>query len=727
MTSDSRGQARQEQSQRRGDSKVDGEYGNASGDSTTLEWAMAVLNRTQHATIVLDVNLSVIWASDSIESILGYNPKEATGHSMLEVIHPDDVGSLIERARASFAGGTVYSDSTRVVTADGTWEAMNIRVTDCRDDGLINGVVVSMQIDSETEADRELGRTRRYADTILSALTDSVVLLNDAGTVTNLNFSARKLFSIADGQSLSTLRPVDFQLFNADGTRLNPDEHPLVKGADFQPREMQVVTHNSLSWVHVEVRAVQSQDQHHGLVMTCHDITELRQAAERLREVAISDELTGLTNRYHLSEQLNLLSQRADDQVPNIESGSVAAVFIDLDGFKPVNDIYGHAVGDNLLRQVALRVKTVANNRGVLARYGGDEFVLIVNDDPQSAKATHIAEALLNKLAEPYRVQGQDLYLTASIGIAYDDGDDVDTDELLRQADIALYAAKRSGRNRYVVFDQQLAVEAEMLNDARSMVRFALEADRLEVWYQSILDNQGRVVGVEGLARINDETGRIRHPGEFLKAIEGSELLVLLDFAAFEISCAFARQLRETFGAQAPWVACNFSPSTITQSTFSEQVLRVISQSGVDPSQLAIEMTETTAFMAGEESIAGLRQLNTRGVAIALDDFGTGFSSLSHLRELPLNIVKIDQSFVADLGSVEIAIATAVADLAKTLGFRVVAEGVETNCQLDAVRSFGVELTQGWYHDRAQRPADLLQQLSVDEQGAVRLISQPQT
>lgn len=410
------------------------------------------------------------------------------------------------------------------------------------------------------------------------------------------------------------------------------------------------------------------------------------------------DQLTGLTNRYYLSEHLTKIAPR----------GQVAVSFIDLDHFKNVNDIHGHRVGDFILQQAAQRLRTLMADSDIVARWGGDEFVVVHVDPQRAGRACEYAAGIRTVLADPYPIEGNYIHLTASVGIAITTKTLPDREDVLHRADLALFAAKAKGGDRIELFDNALALEVAAKGMQRDRVQSALDNDRVDTHYQPIVDLDNNLVGLEALARYVGPDGDLVEADTFIQAIVGTHLIERLDSRAFELACAAAT----TFANRDIWVACNFSSATLARSDLANRVLNTIDAFGLQPQQICIEITETTSFEAGQRTIAQLQRLFDAGVKISLDDFGTGYSSLSHLRDLPLSTVKIDKSFTTALttNSPERAIAGAVANLAHVLGLTVIVEGVECQDQVEAARILGFDTVQGWHISRALSIGDLCKQ-----------------
>ncbi|HEC09808.1 MAG TPA: bifunctional diguanylate cyclase/phosphodiesterase, partial [Acidimicrobiales bacterium] len=396
---------------------------------------------------------------------------------------------------------------------------------------------------------------------------------------------------------------------------------------------------------------------------------------------------------------------------PHERGNLVAACFVDLDVFKLINDTHGHRTGDHIIRIAAERLSRRLREGDLLVRHGGDEFVAVLHDLESPAAALQAADRLRQALTEPFAIEGTTFDVTASAGVAVCSAAGCDQDDLLRQADIALYAAKARGRNQTVLFDDELEVLTEVAERQRRMLRHALDHDGVVMHFQPLVDSEtGRPVAFEALARCLDPQGVLHGPGSFLDSISSSGMIWELDQRAFRLSCEAAAVLQRVVPVDTPVIGCNFSPLSIVQPDFASYVERTVAECGVEPANICIEITETAAFAGGQHSLDAVTTLHRAGFKIALDDFGTGYSSLSHLRDLPLHSVKMDRSFVARFteNGPEKAIAEAVVGLAGDLGLGVVAEGVETGEQLSIARNLGFRTIQGWHYDRAMPLDEIL-------------------
>ncbi|MET3709807.1 diguanylate cyclase (GGDEF)-like protein [Sphingomonas trueperi] len=425
---------------------------------------------------------------------------------------------------------------------------------------------------------------------------------------------------------------------------------------------------------------------------------EQREAAEaRANQLARHDPLTGLANRRVLQDELPVLIERAADD------GTQCSLFcIDLDHFKPVNDVHGHETGDAVLAQVAERLAKLARG-GLLARVGGDEFVLALVHGDGSDTAKRLATRIIRGLSAPYQVGDRRIEIGATIGIARSPNDAVQADELLRAADVAMYEAKRAGRGTCRFFQTEM--------DSRLRARAALEADlrgaieRGEVlpYYQPVMAlADGRVVGYEALARWQHPERGMIAPDEFIPIAEDLGLIDMLSVRILHQACIAARDWPPD-----ATLSINISPIQLKDPWLSARLLAVLSETGFAPGRLIVEVTEN-AIIEDIDAVSELfRSLQRTGIRVALDDFGKGYSSLSHLRQLRFNHLKIDSSFVRTMDSAESRkIVRAVAGLGRALGMPVTAEGVETPAAAEALREMGCEQAQGFFYGRPKPVAD---------------------
>jgi diguanylate cyclase (GGDEF)-like protein/PAS domain S-box-containing protein len=443
---------------------------------------------------------------------------------------------------------------------------------------------------------------------------------------------------------------------------------------------------------------------------TAQDVTGRRRAEEELAHQAVHDALTGLPNRLLVTERLEQALTRSS------RSGSeVAVLFVDLDRFKLVNDGRGHAAGDGLLVTVADRLRRVVRSDDVVARFGGDEFVVVCEGRTASLESGLVAERITDALREPVVIDGQEVFLSASIGIAVSDGGD-SPESLLRDADAAMYRAKAKGRARCEFFDATMRTEAIGHLETQSALHRALERDELRVYYQPVVElSTGAVTGVEALVRWEHPHHGLVPPGSFIPVAEENGLIVPIgEWVLGEAAAQLARWKQQPWGRTLT-ANVNLSARQLRQADLVPALMGALLRSGLGPETLCLELTETTFMEDAGSHRDTLSEIRGLGVGLAIDDFGTGYSSLTYLNRFPVSVLKIDQVFVRGLGqdAADTAIVRSVIDLAHALGLVVVAEGVETADQVAHLRRLGCDQAQGYFFARPQPAEELERQLSA--------------
>jgi len=432
------------------------------------------------------------------------------------------------------------------------------------------------------------------------------------------------------------------------------------------------------------------------------EVQERRRAQAQLAHLAHHDPLTDLPNRLLFADHLQRSIARAERGRHRL-----ALLFIDLDRFKEVNDTLGHALGDELLIEVARRLAGELRGSDLLARLGGDEFVCILEGIDAPQEAGRVADKLIARIAEPLMLHDNEIRVSASIGISLYPGDDVDTDNLLRAADTAMYEAKKHGRNAYHFYEPEMTQYARERAQLERLLRHAVENNELELHYQIKMALGERPIpcGVEALARWHStELGSVS-PIRFIPVAEESGLIVSLGEWVLRAACRQLAAWRAS-GVDVPCISVNLSVRQLGRSDIVEVVQSALRESGLSPDALELEITESV-IMNVDDAIGVLQRLHDMGVRLAVDDFGTGYSSLAYLKLLPINALKIDRSFVVGIGDNlgDESIIQAVIGLARSLGLSTVAEGVETALQLAFLRQAGCDQIQGYYFGRPQ-PAD---------------------
>jgi diguanylate cyclase (GGDEF)-like protein/PAS domain S-box-containing protein len=447
-------------------------------------------------------------------------------------------------------------------------------------------------------------------------------------------------------------------------------------------------------WIEVVGTNLLSDPDVRGIVLNCRDVTDRRTLEEQLRHQAFHDPLTSLANR-------PLLVDRIEHELegrPMESPATTAVLLLDLDDFKTVNDSLGHAAGDELLAAVAERVRATLRGRDTAARIGGDEFGILVRTG-ERAEVEAIAERLLAAIRQPIDLGDHHLTVAASMGIAFADGRHATADELLRSADVAMYMAKARGKDRFVVFEASMHDAAVRRLRLKADLEHGLEAGQFHLLYQPIVDlATGAPVGLEALLRWNHPSWMIG-PSEFVPFAEETGMIIPLGRWVLEEACRHAVALDATPAGRGLDVSVNVSAVQLARAEFADEVSAVLKATGLDPSRLILELTESVLLERAGAAMTSLTRLHALGIRLAIDDFGTGYSSLSYLHDLPIDILKIDISFVAalDVGREAPAVVRSIIRLAGTLRLHTIAEGIERPEQAGRLRTLGADYGQGFH------------------------------
>jgi diguanylate cyclase (GGDEF)-like protein/PAS domain S-box-containing protein len=465
-----------------------------------------------------------------------------------------------------------------------------------------------------------------------------------------------------------------------------------------------------------------------GLVIINRDITERKRAEEMLARHAFYDDLTNLPNRVLFLDRLG----HAISSSRRHAAFKFAVLLIDIDEFKVVNDSLGHPAGDTLLLQVAQRLaafseevankhqdttgKSIAFN-GTLARPGGDEFAVLAEDLRAPSDAVRMAEQIQGKLAVPFDVDGHEIVVTASIGIVFGDDQGGDAQDVLRDAEIAMYRAKHTGKAHCEVFDNGMHAQAVKRMQLETDLRRALELGEFQVYYQPVVSlRNGRIVGFEALSRWQRPEGLVM-PGDFITVADETGLILPINRQLLQEACRQVKLWQERFPLDPPLsIGINITPRQFAQPELAFEIRQILYETGLNSSSLDLEITETIAMADAARSAVVLAELKSLGARLSIDDFGTGYSSLSRLQRFPVDILKIDRAFISrmdsDLETHEIV--RIVVMLAHNLGLKVIAEGVETQEQLDLLKHIGCEMAQGYLFSKPVR-AEAIQKLLIDQ------------
>jgi diguanylate cyclase (GGDEF)-like protein/PAS domain S-box-containing protein len=631
----------------------------------------------------------------------------AAGLGTLDLVHPDDLERITTaRERQAIQQGA-FRQQFRIVTATGQVRWVSVHASSAIDEttGQLTGFIGSMEDITPLVTAQE--ETARLAG-IVESTSDMVGVADaDTGQMQYLNRAARELLGYGDAD-IAGLRALDLYVPEAQEIWQVVVEPALLRGGTWSGELPMQATDGSTVQVWQTIAAKRRPDGRMTQISAVgRDVTERRRFEAALAHQATHDALTDLPNRALLLDHLGLALARASR-----DGKLVALLFLDLDRFKSINDTFGHEVGDELLVAVARRINEVLRPADTVARLGGDEFVILCEDVADEHHAVAIAQRVLSLIeASPFELQGSEVDMTASVGIALSPGgEDAHPEALLRDADAAMYRAKDLGRARLELFDESMRRRAAQRLELADELAGGIEHGEIVVHYQpcvSLVD--GRVIAVEALARWHHPERGLLAPQEFIALAEETGLIVGLGLRVLSDACAQGRRWMDTLGDDAPRVHVNLSARQLTAANLAVLVRTVLEASGLEPDRLCLEITESVLMEDAPAVIEALRRLKHIGVTLAIDDFGTGYSSLSYLRRFPVDVLKVDQSFIDGLGPdpEDSAIVAAIVNLADTLELEAIAEGVETREQLARLRELGCAAAQGFLFSHPKPAHDI--------------------
>jgi diguanylate cyclase (GGDEF)-like protein/PAS domain S-box-containing protein len=663
-----------------------------------LEHANMLLNATlanmPHGICMFGADKRLVLANDLYSTMYGLDPnKMKPGTTLPQILE------------ARVASGCCPQDSQKYIN-DRMAEAFRIEpgyvVNELQDGRTLavsrrsmpdgGSVAVHQDITAHLHAEKELNETKQFLNSIIENIPIAVVV-KDVTTrkfiLVNRTFEAmlkvsrtevlgKTVFDIHRTKDAERIDAADNAALAADvGAHSNDYEIEMPEG------ESRILATNR-----IVVRGSEGNAKH--LVVVIDDVTERKKSEQRIAFMAHHDVLTGLPNRLAVMEKIEEAVARHRRR-----GDSFAILLLDLDRFKHVNDTLGHAVGDTLLRETASRLKASLRETDVLARLGGDEFAIVQDSESnQREAASALANRVIEIVSRPFNIEGNEVNIATSVGIALGPEHATNSDSLMKMADLALYRAKSAGRNGYRFFDPEMSMAASTRHELENELRRALQQDELELQYQPIVDTKTlQICGAEALIRWRHPTKGIILPDQFIPLAEETGMITQMGEWLLQTACADA----------AGWpadikVAVNLSAVQFRKNNLVDVVLCALAQTGLPPERLELEITETALIESATECLPVLRQFKNLGIAVALDDFGTGYSSLSQLMMFPFDKIKVDKSFTQNLTKRTecAAIVAATLTLARSLDIATTAEGVETVAQYRLLRLAGVTSLQGY-------------------------------
>jgi diguanylate cyclase (GGDEF)-like protein/PAS domain S-box-containing protein len=644
--------------------------------------------------------------SGAITRFLGYDPELLEQRPLLDIVDRADRAKLAAALTASPHATSSQPVTVRVglLRHDGS-EAVpfELSIVDMLDDPTIEGFVISAHnAVAQQSAERELSEALSMLTATLDSTADGILVINNEGIITGYNGRFAEIWQLPldivapDDEALKLAFVLD-QLVSAEPFRAT--WRGLLEDPDQE-------TFDTLEFKDGRVVELYSKPQRVGgeivgRVWSFRDATDRSRLEDELEYRAFHDPLTGLANKALFQDRLEHALARIDQTHSHL-----AVLFIDLDDFKIVNDSLGHGEGDVLLKRVATELVGCLRPLDTAARLGGDEFAVLIEDVQAREDVTAVAERILEALRHPVVLGGKPVSSAGSVGVAFE-VEGITSEQLLRNADIAMYKAKELGRNRFEVYRDEMHALVLARVELEDELRAAILGGNLIAHYQPIFDLQRRsVVGFEALVRWSHPRGGLVDPRLFVSIAEEMGLVGEIDSFVLRTACRQARRWRdEGLGGRGLVMSVNLSAGQLVDPTLADRIIDQVADSGFDAASLILEITESEVLTDNDVTIRNLSVLRGSGIRIALDDFGTGFSSLAHLDRLQIDILKIDKSFVQALGAPgdSRSMAAAIVQLARTLGYDTIAEGVEKTTQEEALRLLGCGLAQGY---QLGRPLD---------------------
>ncbi len=662
--------------------------------------------------------------SGAITRLLGHDPELLEHRPLVEIVaEADRVRMATALSAASHHAASAHPVRARVELLrhdGGDPVPFELSIVDLLDDPTVEGYVISAHdASSQVRAERDLTRTLSMLTATLDSTADGILVVSSEGIITGCNRRFAQIWQI----------PEDAVSIGASASSLNfaldqlsfPDSFTALETKLLEAPETESLDILEFKDGRVVERLARPQRVHGkvvGRVLSHRDVTERARLEVELTYQAFHDSLTGLANKALFQDRLEHALARIK------QTGShLAVLFIDLDDFKMVNDSLGHGEGDLLLKRVASTLVECLRPLDTAARLGGDEFAVLIEDVATRDDITAVARRILDTLRPPIELGTKSVSAAASIGIAYDDPG-ITSDQLLRNADIAMYQAKELGKDRYEVYRQEMHALVVARVELEEELRDAIEQGSLIAHYQPIVDlATRRPVGFEALVRWPHPRGGLVDPRLFVPIAERLGIISEIDLSVLRTACRQARRWHQEHpGSERLVMSINLSAGQLIEPTLGARIAAAITECDFDPRSLILEITESAVLTDNDATLRNLSELRSMGVRIALDDFGTGYSSFSHLDRLQVDIVKIDRSFVGTLvrGDDGRSLAAAMIQLARTLGYATIAEGVENAEQAEALRGLGCGLAQGYHLGHpldAEQTGRLVAASSLDPQG----------
>ena len=657
------------------------------------------------------------WHGD-VDGLMGHSAggMKRTFEAWMAHIHSADQNPVRRACTRPLRAGETVEVDFRLIRYDGETRAWRLRARLLQRTGDVHDraprlLAVCSDITEQRRNEEELRSSRQSLQRIFETAADAFMVLDAEGKIDFANAAAERIFALdRDSIEQRTLFDARWNLTDLRGEPFESGAHPFeivrASGEPLHEFEFRCDRADGRTII-ASLNAAPLLDNRglfSGIVASLADITERRALEDRLKHQAFHDPLTHLANRVLVRYRLeHALQQRAHNP------DSVAVIFIDLDNFKYINDSLGHSAGDELLVALAKRLRASLRAGDTPARFGGDEFVILLEDVDTPRYAISVAERVLDAMREPFPIDGHEVFATPSIGIAFSGEGNINADELLRHADSAMYEAKRRGKACFAIYEASMSGDALKRLELENDLRRALQNGEFELYFQPTWDlDADRVSGFEALVRWNHPSRGLVMPGEFIALAEETGLIVPMGFGVLRSACAQAVAWNEA-SAHPLHMSVNISARQLHVPQVVPLVARALEESGLAPRYLILEITESAIVERTEQVLATMNELKALGVSLAIDDFGTGYSSLAYLRAFPFDYLKIDRQFVSSIDREpdNSAIVTSMVTLAHALKLVVVAEGAETREEIEQLKFLGCDKGQGYFFGRPQPTSEV--------------------
>ena len=664
----------------------------------------------------------IIFMSDEVDEITGL-PRESfidePAERLLALVHPDDRDAVAEAHAQAMEGGESFHIEFRITRSDGEmrWVSERGQVTRDEDGGVSTVDALFLDVTEQRLAEQRVVDAEERYRMLVEEIPLVVYMCEVDDERERLRYVGPHIEQLSGHTTWEWLAPSGLwakAIHEEDRARVFAARERHVSAGEPFSEEYRITRKDgSECWFQDE--AVVERDETGQIVASrgyVADISTRKELEEQLSHQAVHDALTGLANRVLLKDRVTHALERRDRG-----GQAVALLFIDMDDFKTINDSLGHQAGDALLVEAANRLREVLRPGDTPARLGGDEFAVLLEDCEGVADANAAANRIAEAFSEPFVVQGRDVVMAASIGIAVEDGRGATASELLRDADVAMYRAKSAGKGRAETYQPSMRAEAVLRFERTSELRRACENGEFSLRYQPIVSlESGDVGALEALVRWEHPRWRELAPGDFIPLAEETGLIVPLGEWVLERVCrAACTWVMGNSERRLEWLSANVSLRELQESDYTERVAKILAKTGVDPSAILLEVTESAVMTNLDGMIAKLDELRAMGLRVAVDDFGTGYSSLEYLRRLPIDMVKVASPFIQGIGvrDGDTELARAILQLGDLVGIETIAEGVQSAEQRDVLLDIGCRLGQGFFFSEPMTEAQVLELLGA--------------